>query len=218
MNLLKAIFLLFFSLTDVKIGTGSANWSTPQNFTINDPNNEWHLTKEKNNIKVYTRKSKSSAIKEIRIKTTMKTSLEELTAYLGDVPKYTKWVYKCSQSKRIKTNSPQDFYYHTTTDMPFPLTDRDLVVHSTQYIDQETGIYYSHSVAAPKEVPVKRGVVRITTFESNWKITPLSNGTVAIDYTALADPAGYLPAWMVNLGVSTGPFITMQQLVAAVEN
>jgi len=136
----------------------------------------WVLQEEKTNLKVYTRPDERSGIKEVRIIATIKTTIPSLMAALNDVDGYTEWVYKCEQPKKLTVNSPQDFYYYTKTDLPFPVADRDLVVHSKQWKDAQTGVVYSRSVASPNYISKEKDVVRIQTFESFWHITDDNNG------------------------------------------
>jgi len=175
---------------------------------------EWELVGSDKELSIYTRTSQGSDIKEIRITTTLESSMERVTALLADVAGYKSWVYKCNDAKRIKTTSDMDFHYYVETALPYPFSNRDLSVHSIQWIEEKTGVYYSHSVAAPRLVPEKKGIVRITEFESNWEITPLENGKVGIAYTAWANPGGEIPVWLVNLVITKGPLETMQKFAA----
>lgn len=175
---------------------------------------EWELVVNKDAINIYTRANPDSGIKEVRVTTQIKIGLTELMTFLGDVPNYPNWVFKCSKANRLATNSEQDYYYYTQTEIPFPLKDRDLVVHSRQWQDAG-GVVHSRSQAAPDYIPRNDNLVRIQYFESNWKITPGQDGMVFIDYTVKTDPGGGIPAWVVNLAITKGPLKTMQQLMAS---
>ena len=82
-------------------------------------------------------------------------------------------------AKKIKIISPNEYYYYTKSDFPFPIADRDLVVLSKQWEDKETGYIYSHSEAAPTMMANEKGTVRVTLFESYWKIMPQKDGQLA---------------------------------------
>ena len=184
-----------------------------QNFDKKD----WKLKTSKKDLKVFTRKSEQSDVKEIRIQTSVKASLKKIMAVLNDVDGYKEWVYKSMAAKKIKIISPNEYYYYTKSDFPFPIADRDLVVLSKQWEDKETGYIYSHSEAAPTMMANEKGTVRVTLFESYWKIMPQKDGTVSIDYVALTHPGGSIPAWVVNLGITRGPVETMKQFADLVE-
>jgi hypothetical protein len=178
----------------------------------------WALISNENGMKVYTRPNSKSGIKEVRITTRMETSIPGLMTALADVPGYENWVYKCVNPKRLKTASEQEYYYYVESDLPFPASNRDLVVRSRQWRDAATGKVYSHSVGLPDYKPEVEDIVRIRAFESSWEITPNNDGTVYIDYTAKTDPGGNIPAWIINLGIATGPVKTMEKLAEVVQD
>ena len=177
---------------------------------------DWQLVKEKGNLKIYTRKSVHSDIKELRIITTMKASIEDFVDALNDADSYKVWVYKCESSKLVEKVSDSELYYQVETDFPFPMSDRDLVAYTKQEFD-EHGVFYSNTIATPNKQPKEKGVVRINLFESHWKVIPQNDGSVYIDYNSKVDPAGNIPQWIVNLGLTVGPVKSMERFTEFVE-
>jgi hypothetical protein len=100
--------------------------------------------------------------------------------------------------------------------MPFPASDRDLVVHTTQWYD-DAGVFYSVSKAAPNKLDVERNMVRVNNFESQWKIQEIAPEKIKIEYVLSTDPGGFIPNWMINMGISIGPKKTMKALVDLVK-
>jgi hypothetical protein len=176
----------------------------------------WELVKEKGPLKVYTRNSLDSDIKELRITTTMNASIDDFVDALSDADSYKEWVYKCESSKLVQKISDSELYYHVETDFPFPLSDRDLVVHTKQRFD-ETGVFYSDSFAISGIRPEEKGVVRIDLFESHWKVTAQNDKSIIIDYNSKVDPAGNIPLWVVNLGLTVGPVKSLERFTQFVE-
>ncbi len=187
------------------------SWSKGLSQTDKTKKTKWNLVKKDNNIKVYTRKQEHSKLKEIKMSIEYKMDINTFIEVLNDANRYTRWVYKCTESKILNQNNEDDFHYYVTSDLPFPASDRDLVVHCRQWKDDD-GVYYSRSVAEPNLIPSKKGYVRIQKYESNWVITPKSDGTIHVDYHSISDPGGSIPAWIVNLAVTTGPLKTMKKL------
>jgi hypothetical protein len=173
---------------------------------------DWKLVTSEDGIKVYTRVSEKSNIKEVRITATFDIALEAFIEALNDVPAYSKWVYKCRAPKLISTVSESEFFYYLQSDLPFPLSDRDLVVHANQRRDKIKKTFNTHSVSAPKKVEKASGMVRVEFYESSWSIQQKDNGTIDIDYKVLTDPAGSLPTWLVNLTITQGPLHSFKNL------
>jgi len=170
--------------------------------TISD---EWELKKDHSGIKVYYRDSDKSDIKELRIVTEMDASLSAIMSLLYDVDLYTKWVYSCSESYIAKQLDQKELYYYSKMDFPWPLSDRDLIAHSSIQQDPKTGKIISSSKAVPKFLPENEGVVRLKTMQVRWELTPKQDGSVHVEYYLYSDPGGSIPAWVVNLGLDRGP-------------
>ena len=172
---------------------------------------DWNLIKQKDNIEVYTRYHNNSDYKEIRIITEFETDLETFMSILNKAEDYTKWVYKCSQGKFLEGLNDQEFIYYTVSDLPFPAVDRDLVIHSKQWKDEQGNIH-SKSIGLKDYLPLDPDYVRIPFFESTWDISKTQHGNIKVDYKAISHPGGYIPTWLVNMAISSGPVKTMEGL------
>jgi hypothetical protein len=177
----------------------------------------WELVNSEDEIEVYTRTTASSSVKQIRIVCLVKSSMETITNFMLKASLYSSWVYKCDSSRLIEKVNNNEFSYYITLDFPFPFDDRDLYVKSTNFIDPTTGIYYARSLKGEPESTQNDEYVHISEFESSWKISPLGNGNLQIEYKVLSNPGGEIPTWLVNLAITKGPTETMKQLIKMVE-
>ncbi len=173
---------------------------------------QWKLVSQEGNIQVFTRKSDKSDFKEVRILAKLEVEMGAFIEVLNDVPSYDDWVYKCQNSRKVKTLGANESYYYVQSNLPFPLSDRDLVVHSKQWYGEDGISYHTHSVAAPEMIEEKKGLVRMHYYESFWDIYENKDGSLSIEYKVFADPGGYLPVWMVNMVVTQGPLETIKNL------
>lgn len=185
-------------------------------FSVNEAPCPWESIYKDNKMEVFTRCSDKSSVKEIKVVQEVNTDLSLLIKTLNDVEAYTTWVYKCMEAKVLEAENDKTFYYYTSTDMPFPASDRDLVVHTTQWYDNE-GVFYSVSKAAPHKLEPDNNMVRVSNFESQWKIEEVAPEKIKIEYVLSTDPGGFIPKWMINMGISIGPKKTMKALVELVK-
>ncbi|MCB0661512.1 MAG: hypothetical protein KDC24_02135 [Saprospiraceae bacterium] len=176
----------------------------------------WNLVTAQDNISVYTADA-PNGYKTVKITATAEARLETFLSYLNDVNSYQKWVYKCGEAHKVKSIEPGNFIYYTRTEMPGMFSDRDLVVHSKQWLNQKDGIYHSESTACPREIPEENGIVRIQHFDSKWELKETPNGNLTINYIVSTDPGGSIPAWLVNMGITYGPIETMKNLITLAE-
>ena len=78
-----------------------------------------------------------------------------------------------------------------------------------EYRDQEIIVKLTSN---PGLVPVSNDFIRMTQVEGEWIITSVNDSTCNVQHRFLADPAGSLPGWVVNLFAVDGPFQSMKNL------
>lgn len=171
--------------------------------------NVWELKRDKGGIKVYVRDSPDSKIKELKFTSQVEASLSSIAAVLTHVEGFDDWVYASVISRTIKKVSDTEVYYYTELDFPWPLDNRDLVLHSTFWQDPKTLAIHSQTTSVHWMEEEKDDLVRIKKADLKWTFTPLGNGIVRVDYYLNSDPGGSIPAWMVNLAADQGPLQTM---------
>jgi hypothetical protein len=179
---------------------------------------DWELTKETDNIEVYTRKLDGEKFKEIKILTRCKTTLNAIMAAFEDTEGHKDWVYKSPESYTVEEINDHTLIYYIKSDLPFPATDRDLVIKYTWTQDPDTKIISTLSEGVVGKVEEYDANIRVKDFISTYKLTPRADGWVDIEYYAKMDPAGMLPAWLVNLAVTSGPIKTMDELFKILES
>lgn len=170
----------------------------------------WEQTKNEDGIKVYTRKKVGERFKEIKIVTSTKTTLNEIMASFDDVESHKDWVYKTPESKVIERVDPSTLIYYVKSNLPYPVKDRDIVIHYAWEQDPLSKVITTRSKALPGKFDPVQSTVRVKEFQSKYVLTPKPNGIIHIEYEAKMDPAGSLPAWLVNMAVSKGPVKTMK--------
>src|SRR5438045_4883336 len=95
----------------------------------------WKLSKDKDGIKVYESEVKNSNFKSIKVECVLQGTYDKLMAILNDVSRHKEWVYNSKGSNILKRDSPYEFYYYTETSIPWPMSNRDAVIHFTMIRD-----------------------------------------------------------------------------------
>ncbi|MBL4658487.1 MAG: hypothetical protein JKX73_10835 [Flavobacteriales bacterium] len=173
---------------------------------------EWKLKKSEDGITVYTRESATSSFSELKMHGTFKTTMSSIIALFKDIPNYTAWVYNCTESRSVKSGNDGEDYYYSITSAPWPVSDRDVVVHSKVSQDPVTWIVSSISEHVDGIVEKKDGLERVPLLKSMWTLIPLKGGMVDITYHLTVDPGGLIPVWLSNLTLTIGPYNTMVAL------
>ena len=176
------------------------------------PNDDWQLKKNENSIAIYTRNSEHSAFKELKAVTNLKTSLSSIVALLTNFETYPAWVYRCGKSSTLKTINEKEWIHYQTMLAPWPANNRDFVVNIKVEQNQVTKVVTIKSYSMATLIPLVPSYVRIKNINASWILTPRKDGTVEIVYQLLVDPAGSIPAWIVNMAIVDGPFETMSNM------
>jgi hypothetical protein len=172
---------------------------------------DWKLSKEEDGIKVYYRKIEGKNLNEIKIQSVFNCNLSTLVAAMGDVPKYKEWVYSTKEAKLLKRINNREVIYYDAIDFPWPLNNRDLVIHAKTSQATDSKVVRVTLNAQNDGYPVQKGIVRIKFFKAEWVLTPQKD-KVLVDYILSSDPGGMLPDPVVNLALDQGPVKTMQSL------
>lgn len=174
------------------------------------PKGGWTLKNQKDGIKVFYRKT--SDVHELKLTTSFKVPLSGIVHLLDDVDKYTVWGYKISEARLIKRLSPTETIYYSRIDFPWPMSDRDVVLHTTVAQDSHSNTVTSSSVAVSGWVPEVKDVIRLTKANTRWTVIPGSGGWMYVEYYLYSDPGGSLPDWAINLAIDVGPRETIKRM------
>lgn len=173
---------------------------------------EWKLNTNRDGIKVFTSLPENSPFKAVKTVGNVEASMSQLAMVLMDVSNTEEWVYGAKNPKLLKQFSPTDLIYYAEAALPWPMTNRDFIIRITMTQDPTTKVVTMLTENLPKYVPEKKGIVRIYHSTGIWKLTPLEKGIIRVEYTLQVDPAGSIPAWLVNLFASTGPYQSLKGL------
>jgi ribosome-associated toxin RatA of RatAB toxin-antitoxin module len=174
-----------------------------------DDLSKWKLEKNKHNIRVYSYVPEGESIKQIKVYSTVKATVSSALSVIRDVPHYINWIYSCDEATVLKRLSTNEMIYYSISDAPWPIENRDLVMYNKIYQDKKTKTLYSVSFPVLNKIPIKKGLVRVTKIEGQWKFTPKKNGILFIEYSIKIDPGGNLPSWVINLFIEKGPYQTI---------
>ena len=176
--------------------------------------NDWKLSREGNGIKVYTQKMAESKYKSVKVECNLAGSIEKLTRILKTVDGNVKWVYNTKRTYSIRNVSNNEFIYYAETALPWPLTNRDMVINMLFNNDSMGKKLLVKATGLKGEVPKNDNIIRIPFFDGLWNVTATDNAHISIIYTLSIDPGGSIPAWAYNKFVAKGPYNTFNNLAA----
>lgn len=177
---------------------------------------EWTLRKETNHTKVFTRSVEGFSIKEFKATTTINASAQAIIAILSDHNNAHQWLDQCEHTQELQNNAQGSSMVYYVLTLPWPFDKRDMVLKSSY--EKLSDTKYKLSLQSSSSAKEKTdGCIRIENARGFWIIEEISPKKCAIQYQFLADPAGNIPSWAVNLFIVDGPINSINALKKLVE-
>ena len=179
----------------------------------------WQLRKEAGNIRIYTMDQDDSSFQAFKAEAVLEVPIEALMAVMIDPTSCIDWVLNCSQSYGIGSGSFHDRYAYSVNDMPWPVSDRDYVLHIRTQGDEASGEIIMEMNATPGKRAESGSRVRVDRSDTLYRFIPEGDTTRMI-WLQHTDPNGTLPGWLVNRLLVDIPVSSMEELekVAAREH
>ena len=174
---------------------------------------DWILSKDGKDLQTFYRESDKSAIKELKIVTTIDAPAITVFELLNEIDLYDDWVYRTTEARLVETYSNNSLQYYAVVDFPWPFDDREMYILSDYKISADNKHIKTNSIAIPrKDINDREDHVRIIDMELGWTLKENDQGITEVVYVLRSDPGGVIPAWMVNLALEAGPTNTINGL------
>ena len=166
----------------------------------------WDFIKEKDGIKIYTRKEAGKSIKSYRGVTDINAPAEKIFALIEDINNTDWWDKNLTQIKVLLYEKDKKAQYYLVYDLPWPVIDRDLCVDVTITIDPVTGERRITAVSIDGVIPESNNMVRIKNYRQTWTIMPAGKEMTRVILEGFVDPAGGIPDLISNMLIIDSPF------------
>jgi hypothetical protein len=172
----------------------------------------WEFVKEKDGIKIYTRKENGKELKSYKGVADMKFPASRVFELIEDVNHTEWWDKNLSGISVLQYKRFHSAKYHLVYDLPWPVTDRDLFVEVKIQIDSASGERKVISFPLVVKAPQAKDMIRITDYHQTWTITPEGNERSHVVLEGYVDPAGSIPDWIVNMILVDSPLKVIQNI------
>jgi hypothetical protein len=182
------------------------------------PQKDWTLVNNESWIQIYKSDMPSSSYKRIKVECTIDGTIDKLVRILNDVNNYKNWIYNTKSAYIIKRINANEYYYYTETTLPWPMQNRDVVVHIKLQRDNTNHTLNIVASGEPKYIPEVSGKVRVPNSANTWQVTVPAPNKIHIVYIFEADPGGHIPPWLVNTFVNKGPYESFKKLAQTLKD
>jgi hypothetical protein len=178
---------------------------------------DWSLVCNENWIKIYKSDMSSSSYKRIKVECTIEGTIDKLVRVLNDVNNHKNWIYNTKDAHIIKRVNSSEYYYYTETTLPWPMQNRDAVVH-IKFQRENSKTLNIVAAGEPDYMPLVAGKVRVPKSANTWQVTVPEPNKLNIIYIFEAEPGGHIPPWLVNTFVNKGPYESFRRLAELLKN
>ena len=173
----------------------------------------WKLEKDRDGIKIWTRKMPNSNLKEYKGSMIIQSNADKVITFFRNYKLFEKWMYKADQGsfKLLKINNDNDFVIRLTMSAPFIKT-RESITHFTINPPDTKGAVLINLETVPDFIPLNDNYVRIPKMKGYWKFIPLDKGKIEITHQAQVIAGGTIPDALANLGAVDAPFTMLSNV------
>ncbi|MFZ3158521.1 MAG: START domain-containing protein [Smithella sp.] len=163
----------------------------------------WKKIGESDGIAGYTRPTTRSGVDEIKAVGIVDASIAVVEAVIRDISIMPQYIFLCKESFVVSTPEMKSegdvIYFYSLTDLPFPLSDRDIIAKALWSMDKSTGAIYCHSEGVKTAYKQNQDVIRMPLSITDCKLVPKGADKTEVTYQVLGDPGGKLPHFLVSM-------------------
>ena len=171
---------------------------------------EWKLLSTENGIDLYLRENAVNGFNEYQAIAILDFPLKSIVTVLRDFPNYPLWMPECLEAQKIEDIDENNLLLYYLHHSPWPVRNRDAILHVRSVIDPDSNIVNISSIAVPDDrYPAQSNPIRMAMMEAHWDIEVISAAKTRITYRIISDPGGSLPVSSVNLNNKNLPVRTL---------
>ena len=176
----------------------------------NDEN--WEEAIEDNGITIHTRNLEDSRINAFRAEIVLDAPLEAVMAVMANPASCMEWVHQCSHAENLEGGSFRDRYAYSINDMPWPVSDRDYVLHIRTHTGKSRDHIIIEMESVDGRVEKKDGYVRMPESSTVYELFRRDDNRTRLVWYQHAAPGGSLPNWLVNRLATDIPYESLRTL------
>ncbi len=174
---------------------------------------DWQVITERDGIVVSRRPVQGRGFPQLRAVGEVAGTPYEILAVLLDVAAHPKWLPDCIESRTVRRLDTWRYIIYTRTDAPWPVSDREAVIENEViFLDPPRKVKVTFDALPASDVAHARGTVRMKSVNGYYSIEAIDDRRSLVQYELDADPAGVLPAWLVNYQSTRNPLETLAGL------
>ncbi len=175
----------------------------------------WQLAAERDGVRAYTRAIDDSDYREFKGEMLVSASINQLLGLLDDTQACPQWMHNCVAPQLLSAVSARERYTYMRNDLPWPYSDRELLVHSVIHNDGDSVTIELKGVdeealpaKAQATLPSGKKFERAKSLRGFWRFTPQGD-SYHIHYQLHIDLGGSPAPALANGQIADTPLNTL---------
>jgi START domain len=178
----------------------------------------WVQVDDDDGIRTWQREVPGQELPSFRGQATIDAPVEAIRAVIDDVARHTDWMQNCEAAALVKRISADEAIVYNRTGTPWPVWDRDVVLHAEFRWDAAGQVLtLSFRATDPQRYPLPDRTVRMPHLEGYYRIERVGPRQSRVTYEVNADVGGSLPRWLAKRSAREMPYKTLDRLRARVK-
>jgi hypothetical protein len=171
----------------------------------------WTVIDRSDGITVSKRQQAGCALPSFRGQGRIQGNVLQVLAVMLDYKGVQHWAHGITTSKPIQRIDERSHMIYLTSDLPWPVRDRDMIVRTNVEVVKPKEQFRISLDCRPEAQP-DRGLLRVQQCQSTMTLRRVDETTTDVDYQMTLDPGGYLPRWAIEFVTKNTPFKTLKTL------
>jgi hypothetical protein len=211
-RLRDGIFGALLTLTPPLISAhGPSRLSAP--FTASAHAQGWEVLRQEEGVVVSMRAEPGRELPSFKGVGRVKSNMYHLLAILSDGTRRREWMTRSGVTRVLKRVSDSEGISYQQTLAPWPVSDRDVVMHTRIYRREaplEIVATFDGEVWKEKIAGVDRGdFIEMSYLKGYWRLVYISDQETDVTYMVNTHPGGSLPDWLIRRITRDLPFYTI---------
>ncbi|MEC9465818.1 MAG: START domain-containing protein [Myxococcota bacterium] len=175
----------------------------------------WEVISTDENFVTKRKHVEGSSIFAFRGETVADVSIGRILSVFTDSERRKDWVDRFYSTNDLKKMGEFERTYYIRFGLPFPIEDRDYVLHAKSTIDEESRVVTAHIQSVEDETkPIDDCCVRAQAYGTFYRFEAIpGENKTKVEVEVHTNPKGMLPSWLVNLIQKNWPRKTLNGLI-----
>jgi len=184
---------------------------------LNELAQDWQLSETHESITIYTRNSENSNFDAFKAVAKIDQSIESIFAVISDPISCPLWVDNCIKSYNYISHQQEkpkfkNRHGYALSHLPWPFKNRDLIVNIVTTNNPDTNEITITMSSDKNLISNNDEAVHIIDSHAKYILRPINKNQTELTWMQHTEPAGELPAWLVNSMIISLPLKSISNL------